>query len=158
MARLDIARLRKDLNMNQNELAQKLQINQSFLSAIENGRSNLPVEKEERLRELFPSVDLGAYCIDERTAYAAVDDASEAELIRQFLTRFHKQAHGSDEATHHHHEHHERINRLEEQLSTLIESNHRLLERNDELSKRYEETCAELMRLKELLIRNSISF
>ena len=46
MSRFDIARLRKEKGMSQGELASQLQITQSFLSAIENGKSPLPIEKE----------------------------------------------------------------------------------------------------------------
>lgn len=136
MSRIDIAQLRKSLGISQNELAQKLQINQSFLSAIENGRSPLPQEKENRLVEIFPDIDLSAFVIDsERDASKNVDDLSESEMINMFLQRFHSQAHRHDDNKHHL-EHHQRIELLEAQNAELIRQNGKLLDRIDDLMKR----------------------
>lgn len=136
MPRIEIARLRKDHGMSQNELAQQLQINQSFLSAIENGKSPLPPEKEERLLEIFGLPDLQGYTVEftpgnEKTKM--MSEMTDSDLFNQLLNRFHQQAH-SRQDDHHHHNHHERIDFLEHQLENLLTRNDRLMERNDELA------------------------
>lgn len=52
MSRLDLLRLRKRIGMSQRELTEQLHVRPSFLSAIENGRSRLPEEKMEKLKEI----------------------------------------------------------------------------------------------------------
>lgn len=125
MSRIDIARLRKHYGISQNELAQQLQINQSFLSAIENGRSPLPVEKVEMICGLFGLKNLDEFTIEE------------------------------DDSPDHHHVHHERIDTLEQQLSAMIERidfllrhNESLARRNDELAARCDELRDEVDRLR----------
>lgn len=164
MPRIEIARLRKDHSMSQNELAQHLQITQSFLSAIENGKSPLPVEKEEKLLEIFNLKDLSAYTVDyiqpaENTK--KVTDMSDSDLFNQLLNRFHQQAHSREES-HHHHDHHDRISHLEETMATLLAHNDRLMGRNetladynDTLRKEIDSLRDEIYRLKSLLISNN---
>ena len=136
MGRIDIAQLRKSLGLSQSELAQKLQVNQSFLSAIENGRSPLPSDKEARLAEIFPDIDLSEYSMDlDRDGAKTIDEMSETEMINMFLQRFHSQAHKHDDA-HHHQEHHQRIEVLEAQNAELIRQNGKLLDRIDDLMTR----------------------
>ena len=136
MARLEIARLRKDHGMSQNELARELQITQSFLSAIENGKSPLPPEKEGKLLEIFNLPDLGAYISDASSGQEMAKKMSEmtdSDLFNQLLQRFHQQAHSKEEV-HHHHDHHERIDDLSRQVQSLFDRNERLMTRNDELA------------------------
>ncbi|MDE6301834.1 MAG: helix-turn-helix domain-containing protein [Muribaculaceae bacterium] len=136
MPRIDIAQLRKSLGISQSELAQKLQINQSFLSAIENGRSPLPQEKENRLAEIFPDVDFSEFMMEpERDSAKSIDDLSETEMINLFLQRFHSQAHRHDDSQHHQ-QHHQRIELLEAQNAELIRQNGKLLDRLDDLMTR----------------------
>lgn len=90
MPRIDIARLRKDNGMSQNDLAQKLQITQSFLSAIENGKSPLPPEKEARIAEIFGLGSLDDYLIDSRQPEALtknLEEMSDSEIFGQLLNR-----------------------------------------------------------------------
>ena len=136
MPRIDIVRLRKSLGISQQELAQRLQINQSFLSAIENGRSPMPSDKESRLAEIFPDVNLSDFvCEPERDTSKSIDDLSETEMINLFLQRFHSQAHRHDDSQHHQ-QHHQRIELLEAQNAELIRQNGLLLDRiNDLLSR-----------------------
>ena len=152
MSRIDIARLRKNFGMSQSELARGLQINQSFLSAIENGRSPLPLEKEEMLMQIFGLDTLEDYVVDE--VPRAVADLTEGDLIKQLLSRFHAQAHSADNADHHR-AHHERIDALEQQLAAMIERLDFLLRhnethsaRNDALSARCDELRDEVDRLR----------
>lgn len=134
MPRFDISRLRKDNGMSQSELANLLQITQSFLSAIENGKSPLPVEKEEKLREVFGHSNLNDYVIDKRdSSDKNLTDMTDSDLFNQLLSRFHKQAH-SEESEHHHHDHHQKIEELESKLDSLFNRNDALMLRNDSLS------------------------
>ena len=133
MPRYDISRIRKEHGMSQSELAQRLQITQSFLSAIENGRSPLPIEKEEKLREVFSSYDLSSYIQDKTDDEKRVVDMTDSDLFNQLLNRFHRQAH-SAEGEHHHHDHHEKIEILENRVEALFKRNDALMERNDRLA------------------------
>ena len=154
MARIEIARLRKDHGMSQSELAQQLQITQSFLSAIENGKSPLPPEKEARIMELFSMSDLSAYTADTQSAanQRSVADLTEAELIKQLLTRFHEHAHSKD-AEAHHHDHHERIEALEASNNSLLARNDALLDRNEKLAAKNDELREEIDRLRDEVYR-----
>ena len=135
MARFDISRLRKENGMSQNELANLLQMTQSFLSAIENGKSPLPVEKEEKLCEIFGIEDLNGYAIDSRNPEGdrKLTEMTDSDLFNQLLSRFHKQAH-SEESEQHHHDHHKKIDELEQRIDTLIKRIDNLMIRNDSLN------------------------
>ena len=65
MSRIDLSKLRKRAGMSQRELASLLQVRPSFLSAIENGRSRLPEEKQEKIKEIFALDSLEEYMIDD---------------------------------------------------------------------------------------------
>lgn len=166
MARIEIARLRKDHGMSQNELAQKLQITQSFLSAIENGKSPLPPEKEERMLEIFSLPDLKQYTsetLSPAEAARQLAEMTDSDLFNQLLQRFHTHAHNRENDSHHN-EHHERISVLEEQNSALLERIDRMMERNDNLATKNDDLRndidglrTEIYRLKSLLISNNIS-
>ena len=147
MPRFDISRLRKENGMSQGELSSLLQMTQSFLSAIENGKSPLPVEKEERLREIFGLHDLNDYVIDrkEEPDPKSLTEMTDSDLFNQLLSRFHKQAH-SAETEHHHHDHHQKIDDLQERLDMMFSRNNALLTRNDRLSADNDRLRAEIDR------------
>lgn len=166
MPRIDIARLRKDNGMSQNDLAQKLQITQSFLSAIENGKSPLPPEKEARIAEIFGLGSLDDYLIDSRQPEALtknLEEMSDSEIFGQLLNRLHDQAHKKNGDAEHHHEHHEHIAHLEnrnatisQHIDTLATRNYELLQivnnllnRNDELLRRIDSLGTANDRLRE---------
>lgn len=133
MSRFDISRLRKEKGLSQNELARLLQINQSFLSAIENGKSPLPIEKEEKLCEVLGLDNLDEYVIKSTSEVPAqLNEMTDSDLFNQLLNRFHQQAH-SGEHEHHHHDHHERIDSLQKKVDSLFERNNSLMDRNDKL-------------------------
>lgn len=135
MPRYDISRLRKENGMSQNELANLLQMTQSFLSAIENGKSPLPIEKEERLYEIFGLNSLNEYLIDKKndSDERKLTEMTDSDLFNQLLSRFHKQAH-SAETEHHHHDHHQHIDDLQQKMDTLFSRNDALMLRNENLS------------------------
>ena len=136
MPRFDISRLRKENGMSQSELANLLQITQSFLSAIENGKSPLPFEKESRLCEIFGLTHLKDYTIPEKkedSDMRKVTEMTDSDLFNQLLSRFHKQAH-SAESEHHHHDHHQKIDDLQLRLDAMMQRNDALMARNDSLA------------------------
>lgn len=167
MPRIDIARLRKDRSMSQSELARLLQVTQSFLSAIENGKSPLPPEKEGKLLEIFGLNDLSEYTVDVAAnpdnSVKKLDDLTDSDLFNQLMSRFHQQAH-SREDSHNHRGHHRRIEQLEETLASMMIRNDNLMERNDKLSadndalrQEVDNLRQELFRLKSILVSHNIS-
>ena len=145
MARFDISRLRKENGMSQSELANLLQMTQSFLSAIENGKSPLPIEKEERLCEVFGLSDLNEYLIDKKwdSSEKKLTDMTDSDLFNQLLSRFHRQAH-SEEIEHHHKDHHQKIEELEQKIDVLFKRIDALMLRNDNLSEDNDRLRAEI--------------
>ena len=150
MPRFDISRLRKEKGMSQSELANLLQMNQSFLSAIENGKSPLPIEKEERLCEIFGLSNLNDYIADKRNQEldSRLTEMTDSDLFNQLLSRFHKQAH-SAETEHHHHDHHQKIEELEQRLEVMFNRNDALMQRNDSLSNDNDRLRKEIDRYRE---------
>lgn len=166
MPRIDIARLRKDNGMSQSDLAQMLQITQSFLSAIENGKSPLPPEKEARIAEIFGLKNLDNYMIESRPGESLqknLEEMSGGEIFGQLLNRLHDQAHKKNGDAEHHHEHHEHIAHLEsrnatisQHIDTLASRNYELLQivnnllkRNDELLQRIDSLASANDRLRD---------
>lgn len=131
--------------MSQSELANLLQMTQSFLSAIENGKSPLPIEKEEKLCEIFGISDLNSYMSDRRSEGDSkkLGEMTDSDLFNQLLSRFHKQAH-SEESEHHHHDHHQKIEELQQKLDSLFTRNDALMLRNDNLSEDNDRLRAEI--------------
>lgn len=158
MNRIDLVKLRKAAGMSQRELADKLSVRQSFLSAIENGRSRMPDEKIDRLKDIFGLDDLSMYLIDEKNDAVAVpphthlgDEGTDA--ITLLLKHIHAQAHQSDNAM----SNTERTE-LEDRVSYLTSRNDRLSDRVDELREQVDSLREENFRLKELLTRNGIDY
>ena len=145
MPRFDISRLRKEKGMSQNELANLLQMTQSFLSAIENGKSPLPIDKEEKLCEILGITDLKDYILDSKEDNEAkkLAEMTDSDLFNQLLSRFHRQAH-SEEGEHHHHDHHKRIEDLQQRVEDLFARNDALMMRNDNLSEDNDRLRAEI--------------
>lgn len=135
MPRFDISRLRKENSMSQGELANLLQMTQSFLSAIENGKSPLPIEKEEKLCEVFGLSDLNDYILDRKNEpeERKLTEMTDSDLFNQLLSRFHKQAH-SAESEHHHQDHHRKIEDLQQKLDMMFSRIDALMLRNENLS------------------------
>lgn len=140
--------------MSQNELAQHLQITQSFLSAIENGKSPLPTEKEAKILEIFSLRDLSGYTADGAPAEKPKEsaDMSDGDLINQLLNRFNnpqqaKEADAKILACK------GRISELEQRNSNLLDHAESLLARNDELSARNDELRSLVDKLREEIYR-----
>ena len=157
MSRLDLVKLRKVTGISQKDLAEKLSVRPSFLSAIENGRSRFPDEKIDRLKEILSIDDLSDFMTEDVTVGShevpphshAIE---ETDAITQLLKHIHAQAHKSDDVTR------ARELELEERIIYLSKRNDRLSDRVDQLRDEVDVLREENFRLKELLTRNNISY
>lgn len=156
MKKLDLLKLRKAIGLSQKELADRLSVQASFLSAIENGRSRFPDEKLEKLKEIVALDDLDDFMEDEITDIPVVPPHThaldEADSLSQMLRHIHNLAHKSDDTER------ERISDLFARIEYLSKRNDRLTDRIDELCEKLEAVREENFRLKDLLIRNRIEF
>lgn len=157
MSRLDLVKLRKNAGLSQKELADMLSVRPSFLSAIENGRSRLPEEKLDRLKDIFHVDDFSDYMVEDmaetvpvvppHTHIAEGDDALTA-----LLKHIHAQAHMTDDLSK------SREAELEERISCLTERNDRLSDRLDDLREQVDRLREENFHLKELLTLNGVKY
>ncbi len=141
--------------MSQRELAEKLQVRPSFLSAIENGRSRLPEEKLERIMEIFEVESLDDYVIDdtqEPVVPPHTHALDQSDTLTQLLNHFHELAHQREKG------HTAPDADAAVRIDFLTRRNDRLSERVDELRDEVDELRAENLKLKELLLRNGISY
>lgn len=156
MKKLDLLKLRKAAGLSQKELADRLAVQPSFLSAIENGRSRFPDEKIERLREIVALDSLDNYMVEEDAELPAVPPHThaldEADSLSQMLRHIHNLAHQSDGHNR------EREQELQDRIEFLTTRNDRLSERLDSLRDRVDSLLEENYRLKELLMRNNVAF
>ncbi len=155
MSRIDLVKLRKHAGISQRELAELLQVRPSFLSAIENGKSRLPEEKLEKIREIFELDDLEAYIIEENTENVVPPHThmpDQSDYIAQLLNHFHDLAHQRDK------EHSTASAELISRIDFLSKRNDRLSDRVDTLREEVDHLREENIRLKELLIKNGISY
>lgn len=155
MERIDIVKLRKFAGMSQRELADKLQVRPSFLSAIENGRSRIPEEKVEKLREIFDVDNFDGFMIDDKEEAIVIPPHThpidEGNAIAKLLQHIHAQAHHNDEIS-------GRSEELEQRIDFLSNRNDRLSDRVDSLREEVDRLRGENFRLKELLLKNNISY
>lgn len=156
MSRIDLSRLRKRAKMSQRELADRLQVRPSFLSAIENGKSRLPDEKFEKIKDIFELENLDDYVIDDNSDIVIPPHthhvADQNESFTQLLTQFHDLAHQRGAV------HNASSNNDSERIDFLTRRNDRLSERVDDLRDEVDRLNEENLRLKELLIKNGISY
>lgn len=155
MSRINLAKLRKRAGISQRELAEMLQVRPSFLSAIENGKSRVPDEKLEKIKEIFELDSLDDYMIDEAaeaTIPPHTHGAEQSDPIAQLLTHFHDLAHQRAKG----HDGHDP--EIEARLDFLAKRNDRLSERVDDLRDEVDSLRKENLALKELLLKNGISY
>lgn len=155
MKKINFVALRKRAGMSQRQLAELLQVRPSFLSAIENGRSRMPEEKMERLKDIFELDSLDEYLIDETngpTASSHLHDAEQEDTISRLLNHFHDLAHQKDRATK------EAESESIARIDFLTKRNDRLSERVDELREEIDRLRTENIHLKELLLLNGIRY
>lgn len=166
----DLTLLRKKLNLRQKDLASMLNIKQSFLSAIENGKSRLPEEKEAMLLSLFDNSVLEEVIVEthsnrgvSQVAQPDMQDTMGTAMIKELLNYFHTQAHRDQDA--HHEQMHLQIDEFQERNNQLMKKNDELHDKIDRLSEKIEALNRELystrdenLRLKKLLIDNNIPY
>lgn len=156
MKKIDLVKLRKSTGMSQKELASRLSVRQSFLSAIENGRSRLPAEKMSMIKEIFDIEDFTPYLIDSDEEDQSVPPHShvgdENDSIAAILRHIHAQAH-KDERNRH-----GSGKELQDRLEYLTHRNDRLSDRLDDLRDEVDRLREENYRLKELFTLNGIKF
>lgn len=155
MSRIDLVRLRKRIGISQRELAEMLQVRPSFLSAIENGKSRLPEEKMDKIKEIFELDDLEDYIIDDTLEngvppHSHISDQSES--ITQLLNHFHDLAHQRNKSQYDHDS--ETFSRID----FLLKRNERLSDRVDELRDEVDSLREENLKLKELLLKNGLTY
>lgn len=156
MKKIDLLKLRKAAGLSQRELADRLMVQPSFLSAIENGRSRFPDEKIEKLKEIVAIDDLDDFLVEEGSDMPVVPPHThaidETDTLTQMLRHIHNLAHKSDGVDK------ERENDLLNRIDYLSKRNDRLNDRLDDLRDSLDSLREENFRLKELLMRNNISF
>ena len=156
MKKIDLLKLRKAAGLSQRELADRLMVQPSFLSAIENGRSRFPDEKIEKLKEIVEIDDLDNFLVEDMTDTPTVPPHThaidEADSLTQMLRHIHNLAHKTDDHDR------ERENDLLSRIDYLSKRNDRLNEKLDDLRDSVDKLREENFRLKELLLRNNISF
>lgn len=143
--------------MSQRELADLLQVRPSFLSAIENGKSRLPEEKIEKIKEIFELESLDEYMEDEAAEvvvppHTHVMEMDQSDALAQLLNHFHDLAHQRAKA------HGAQDAEAEERVEFLSRRNDRLSERIDDLRDEVDQLRKENLALKELLVKNGIAF
>ena len=142
--------------MSQRELADLLQVRPSFLSAIENGKSRMPDEKLDKIKEIFELDSLEDYIIDDYVENVVPPHthapSEQNDSLTQLLNHFHDLAHQKER------EHHAQDPDLSSRIDFLMRRNDRLSERVDDLRDEIDKLRTENLRLKELLIKNSISY
>lgn len=154
MKKIDLLRLRKTAGLSQKELADRLNVQPSFLSAIENGRSRFPEEKVEKLKEIFDIEDLDIFMVDDTQDNTVIPPhthpTDETDSLSQLLRHIHNLAHKNDSF--------ESKKDFMERIDYLSARNDKLSERLDILRETIDQLREENYRLKELLLKNNISF
>ena len=156
MKKIDLLKLRKAIGISQKELADRLAVQASFLSAIENGRSRFPDEKIEKLKEIAGIDSLEDFMTEESNDNIVVPPHThamdETDSLSQLLRHIHNLAHKSDTIDT------SREKELLERIEYLTQRNDRLSDRLDELRISIDTLREENYRLKELLLKNNITF
>ena len=155
MKKIDFVRLRKRAGMSQRELADLLQVRPSFLSAIENGKSRMPDEKLDKIKEIFELDSLDDYMVDEhpeQTVPPHTHAMDQNDTLAQLLNHFHDLAHQRER------EHSGQDADISARIEFLSKRNDRLSERVDNLRDEVDALREENLRLKELLIKNGIQY
>lgn len=169
MIRIDIQSLRKSRGLSQQALASQLGVKQSFLSAIENGRSPLPARKRKILSEIFGEPELLMYTIDEDVksvdASRVLGNLSEVRLMQQLKKLFGQDIQNMDRDEDILQIDRAQMRNMEERMRRLWLRNEALSNKNvdlqariDSLADKMEASTQEIYRLREILLRNNINF
>lgn len=141
--------------MSQRQLAELLQVRPSFLSAIENGRSRMPEEKIQKVKEIFELDTLDEYMVDDSHDNIVpyhTHDTDHDDSITRLLNHFHNLAHKREKASG------IQDNDMSARIDFLTKRNDRLSERVDDLREEVDRLREENLHLKELLVKNGIQY
>lgn len=155
MGKINLLKLRKATGISQRELAEKLSVRPSFLSAIENGRSRFPDDKIEKLKDILNLKDLSEYITEDDVEVIVpphTHEHDETDSIALLLKHIHAQAHKDDK------QNKSREIELEDKIHSLMDRNNRLSDRVDDLRDEVDRLKSENFHLKELLIKNNIAY
>ncbi len=155
MNRIDFVKLRKRAGMSQRELADLLQVRPSFLSAIENGKSRMPDEKLDKIKEIFELDSLDDYMVDDHAEIIVPPHThamDQNDTLAQLLNHFHDLAHQKER------EHSSVDAESLERIEFLSKRNDRLSDRVDDLRDEVDALRQENLKLKELLLKNGIQY
>ncbi|MDE5791434.1 MAG: helix-turn-helix domain-containing protein [Muribaculaceae bacterium] len=155
MKRIDFVRLRKRAGISQRELADLLQVRPSFISAIENGKSRMPDEKLDKIKEIFELDDLDDYMVEEYSEPAVpphTHPMDQKDTLAQLLNHFHDLAHQRERG------HSDQDVAKDARIDFLTKRNDRLSERIDDLRDKVDTLREENIHLKELLLKNGIQY
>lgn len=173
MLTLDLQRIRKEFGVTQKALADMLNINQSFLSNIENGRSPLPPDKREKILEAFHITRPDEYTIDIPTSYSiknvqrsiiggnkflnnsSVESSAVIAEIRTILERYLANNNEQENLTV---ILSDQLEKCANRINSLEAKNEALYEKNDLLRAKLEEVQEEVFTLRRLLADNGISY
>lgn len=162
---IDLKGLRKAHGLNQTDMAERLEITQSFLSSIENGHSRLPKSKYQTLCAIFTAEEIECHTVTEseaagRSAKEGLP-ATESEMMAQILRIFHTHEHQDE--NNHHALHHQRLDEMQERITRLLDRNDKLAERAlmlqdklDLMTAKQIEAQNEIFRLHEILLKHGI--
>lgn len=156
MARYDLPKLRKTLQMTQSQLASLLKISQGFLSSVENGRNPFPDDRIDDLQKVFPNEDLSNYEItsdepknvignDNLFSEVQINDPETLKALLEFVNRRTRE----DTTTVH------------ECSNVSTQYQERIMRLTDELEKTRKEKydfLEEIYRLRDLLRKNGIDY
>lgn len=173
MRTLDLQRIRKDFNVTQKALADMLNINQSFLSNIENGRSPLPYDKRQKILEVFNITRPEEYTIEIPEPYSIKNvqrsflgsnkfmNNSSAEspsivnevrkMLEMYLGANSEQGNISSLLA-------DQLDKSCKRISMLEARNEALYEKNDALRTRLAELHDEVLTLRRILSDNGINY
>ena len=173
MRTLDLQRIRKDFNVTQKALADMLNINQSFLSNIENGRSPLPYDKRQKILEVFNITRPEEYTIESPEPYSIKNvqrsflgsnkfmNNSSAEspsivnevrkMLEMYLGANSEQGNISSLLA-------DQLDKSCKRISMLEARNEVLYEKNDALRARLAELHDEVLTLRRILSDNGINY
>lgn len=156
MKRIDLLKLRKSAGLSQKQLADRLAVQPSFLSAIEKGRSRFPDEKIEKLKEIFLLESLEDFMIEDAQEITTVPPHShtfdEGDSLSHLLRHIHNLAHKNDDMEK------GRETQLLERINYLSVRNDRLSDRLDDLRDKIDKLREENFRLKDILRENRIEY
>lgn len=155
MNKIDLVKLRKRAGMSQRELADILQVRPSFLSAIENGRSRIPEEKLEKIKEIFEIDSFDGYFKNDSDESLNITNqdphiSDQGDSFTHLLTHFHALAHKNSHSI--------PDDDIHARIDFLTKRNDRLSERVDDLRDEVDRLRDENIRLKELLVKNGINY